>query len=178
MPTQTIPAQTMTVNPPKPNGTTNGSSLATLRALYPRAATAFLQKNISLTQSLIDTAFTVLPPPSTTNGLDQLSSHRRKWDILRITLETTIYTSPPSESDQTRRKMGLTHPELVELSPVALITTLQARSLRLFTPMAQKPSPRYLPSQILVALALTTLKLGPVDVSILDPFIVANVAHV
>ena len=76
------------------------SAAATLRSLYPRAARAFLQRDVALTHSLLTSAFSLISPPASLAAAnDALSSHRRKWDILRITFETTLYASPPSTHD-------------------------------------------------------------------------------
>ncbi|KAI0768000.1 hypothetical protein BD413DRAFT_480128 [Trametes elegans] len=136
------------------------SSAATLRPLYSRAARAFLQRDVALTHSLLSSAFTLLSPPAsvlTTN--DALASQRRKWDILRITFESTLYTSPPSAQDPEHLPPTL-RADLM-LSPEPLIATLHSRSLRLFTPADahQQPSSAFLPSQILVTLVLASLKL-------------------
>jgi len=130
------------------------SAVTTLRSLYNRAAKAFLQRDAVLTQSLLLSAFLNLHSPSS-HLPDPLSSHRRKWDILRITLETTLYTSGQSTT---------TVPEelkpLLALSPPSFISTLHARSLQLFTPANRaKPSAEFLPSQILITLVLASVKL-------------------
>ena len=144
-------------------------TIQSLRSLYQRAARLFLQRNAVQTQSLIDRAFEIIHPPPTA-GQDGLASQRKKWDILRITLETTLYTSPgllpdepspspithgitPSTSGQAQLRSNLL------LSPPSLLATMHTRSLRLFTPPSQKPSPAFLPPQILVSLVLAALKL-------------------
>lgn len=150
------------------------SALPTLRAMYQRAARAFLQRNTTETQYLIDAAFQIITPPQTA-AADHLSSQRKKWDILRITLETTLYTSPPAATPQppTKGVPGLSQ-DLVRsaspslnnnlrsnllLSPPSLLATLHTRSLQLFTPLSEKPSSAFLPAQILVSLVLASLKL-------------------
>lgn len=135
------------------------SAVATLRSLYPRAARAFLQRDVTLTQSLLLSAFSNLQPP-VSSILDPLSSHRRKWDILRITLETTLYTAalPKQTLPESLQSVLL-------LSPTSLVTTMHARSLQLFTPAVWgKPNAESLPSQILVALVLASVKLDCVQV--------------
>lgn len=151
------------------------SALPTLRAMYQRAARAFLQRNTTETQYLIDAAFRIISPPQTA-APDHLSSQRKKWDILRITLETTLYTSPPAATPQPPPNgvpAGLSQ-ELIRsaspgfnnnlrsnllLSPPSLLATLHTRSLQLFTPPSEKPSSAFLPAQILVSLVLASLKL-------------------
>ncbi|KAG8904538.1 hypothetical protein FRC01_008686 [Tulasnella sp. 417] len=142
--------------------------------MYQRAARAFLQRNTTETQYLIDAAFQIITPPQTA-APDHLSSQRKKWDILRITLETTLYTSPPVATPQplTKGVPGLSQdlarsasPSLnnnlrsnLLLSPPSLLATLHTRSLQLFTPPSEKPSSAFLPAQILVSLVLASLKL-------------------
>ncbi|QRV90106.1 hypothetical protein RhiJN_18124 [Ceratobasidium sp. AG-Ba] len=67
--------------------------LARLRTSYSNAARAFLHHRTEEAHTLVEEAFELLHPPSSQQN-DQLASHRRKWDILRITLETTLYTTP------------------------------------------------------------------------------------
>ncbi|KDQ57137.1 hypothetical protein JAAARDRAFT_157256 [Jaapia argillacea MUCL 33604] len=138
------------------------TTAATLRSLYPRAAKAFLQRDISLTYSLLTSAFSIILPPEIPTQ-DSLHIHRRKWDILRITLETTVYASPPpppTPSDPTDTLPPALRSNLL-LSPQSLLTALHTRSLRLFTPSSppQKPNPAFLPPQVLVTLVLGCLKL-------------------
>ncbi|KAG8987038.1 hypothetical protein FRB90_003631 [Tulasnella sp. 427] len=155
----------------------SASALPTLRAMYQRAARAFLQRNTTETQYLIDAAFQIITPPQSA-APDHLSSQRKKWDILRITLETTLYTSPPAATPQPPAKgvvHGLSQGDIVVrsaspslnnnlrsnllLSPPSLLATLHTRSLQLFTPPSEKPSSAFLPAQILVSLVLASLKL-------------------
>lgn len=135
------------------------STAATLRSLYPRAAKAFLQRDIALTHSLLTSAFALLVPPLYA-GEDELSVHRRKWDILRITLETTVYASPPPSADPKAFPAALRANQM--LSSQSLITSLHDRSLQLFTPNnpPTRPSPFFIPHQILVTLVLASVKLG------------------
>ncbi|KAG8738964.1 hypothetical protein FRC10_006296 [Ceratobasidium sp. 414] len=168
--------------------------LTKLRTSYSNAARAFLHHRIEEAHTLVEEAFELLTPPSAHQN-DQLSSHRRKWDILRITLETTLYTTPvdglATESKRTRLLESMvrsstskfvgtnewsaprsparaTHhplgsPSIEDpslLSPPSLLGTLHTRSSILFTPSSDKPSSRYLPAAVLVALVLASLKLG------------------
>lgn len=141
-----------------PNGTaTTSATAATLRSLYPRAATAFLHRNVALTQSLLSSASSILHPPSSLAD-DGLTSHRKKWDILQITFETTVYASPPETEDPEAFPTSLRANQM--LSPQSLVTNLHSRSLHLFTPTSQKANAAFLPSQILITLVLASLKLG------------------
>ncbi|KAH7911078.1 hypothetical protein BJ138DRAFT_1179807 [Hygrophoropsis aurantiaca] len=128
---------------------------ATLRSLYNRAARAFLHRDIQVTFTLLNSAFSMLRPP-TEIVLDNLDSHRRKWDILRITLETTVYSSPPD--------VQTLPPPLranMLLSPQSFITSLHTRSLTLFTPSPlSNPNSAFLPHQVLVTLAASSLKIA------------------
>ncbi|TFK79439.1 hypothetical protein K466DRAFT_606149 [Polyporus arcularius HHB13444] len=130
--------------------------IATLRSLYPRAARAFLQRDVSLTHSLLSSAFSLIHPPASSS--DALASQRRKWDILRITFETTLYASPPSQDPETLPPSLRAN---LMLTPEPLLTTLHSRSLHLFTPSdtQQKATSAFLPGQILVTLVLASLKL-------------------
>jgi hypothetical protein len=132
------------------------TTTATLRTLYNRAAHAFLHRDILLTHSLIESAFAVIHPPTVVP--DALAEHRRKWDILRITLESTVYSSPPSRPDDLPDSLRY---NLIE-SPPSLINSLYARSLALFTPLCgvvQKPTAAYLPSQVLITLVYASLRI-------------------
>jgi hypothetical protein len=129
----------------------------TLRPLYTRAVRAFLHRDIVLTHSLLTSAFSLITPPLTP-ALDSLTEYRRKWDVLRITLEVTIYTAPPPDS--TSIPTALRSNAL--LSAAALLATLHTRSLRLFAPAdgPATPDPAFLPAQVLVTLALSSAKIG------------------
>ncbi|KAG5647337.1 hypothetical protein DXG03_000405 [Asterophora parasitica] len=149
----TIPADIIPSSPPI------STTIATLRSLYNRAARAFLLRDIPLTYSLIASAFAVLHPPDTIS--DDLAEHRRKWDILRITMESTVYSSSPSHD-------ALPEPlkENLVQSPQALLTAFHARSVALFTPASDKQnaSSAHLPSQILITLVYSALRLDCPDV--------------
>ncbi|KAI0671418.1 hypothetical protein C8Q78DRAFT_1028831 [Trametes maxima] len=143
----------------------SSSTAATLRSLYPRAARAFLQRDVPLTHSLLNSAFSLLNPPASGASVnDAFASQRRKWDILRVTFETTLYASPPSAQDPEHLPPALR--ANLMLSPEPLIATIHNRSLVLFTPLdsPQKSSSAFLPSQILVTLVLASLKLDCTDV--------------
>lgn len=136
------------------NEATVSSSSAPLRSLYNRAARAFLHRDIRLTHSLIESAFHMLKPAAHVH--DQLQEQRRKWDILRITLETTIYADPPAMEALPESL----RPTLTE-SPQTLMTSIYSRSVALFTPTGASsvPSPAYLPPAVLITLLYSSLKL-------------------
>uniref|UniRef100_D8QIJ8 Uncharacterized protein n=1 Tax=Schizophyllum commune (strain H4-8 / FGSC 9210) TaxID=578458 RepID=D8QIJ8_SCHCM len=149
-----------TLAPSAPNTTTDpGSSTeASLRGLYSRAARAFLQRDIPLAHSLLDAAFAILGPPVSVAPLPALQAQRKKWDILRITLETTVHAaSSPTLPDALR--------EFAALPAPAAVDAMYKRSLVLFTPSAAGAGPdaAFLPSQILATLAYSSLKLGCAD---------------
>jgi hypothetical protein len=126
-------------------------TLPTLRALYPRATHSFVQRDLGQTESLVDQAFQLLSPPCSPESLvDGLSSHRRKWDILRITLATTFYSSNPLQ---------------LQLPPDEFVQSLRTRSLRLFTPQSLPPSAEYVPPQIILLLAVSALKFNVVTLA-------------
>ncbi|KAF8071787.1 hypothetical protein FPV67DRAFT_897307 [Lyophyllum atratum] len=141
------------------SSTPTSTTTATLRTLYNRAARAFLLRDISLTHSLIESAFAVIHPPNAIP--DALAEHRRKWDILRITLESTAYSSPPSPHE--------TLPESLKAnkarSPHTLLTTLHGRSIALFSPANEQPNVNstHLPSQVLITLVYSSLRLDCPD---------------
>ena len=144
----------------KASGST--STLPTLRSLYNRAAKAFVLRDIPLTHSLIQSAFGLLLPPP--NSPDSLEEQRKKWDILRITFESTIYLSPPSDPLPDALKAHLVD----SASPQALASTTYNRSLTLFTPTTpgQKGvlSAAFLPTQVLTTLIFFTLKINAPDI--------------
>ncbi|KAG8768810.1 hypothetical protein FRC12_005375 [Ceratobasidium sp. 428] len=168
-------------------------TITKLRTSYSNAARAFLHHRTEEAHILVEEAFELLGSPSS-HQPDQLSSHRRKWDILRITLETTLYTTPVDGSAAASKRTKLlesvaksstskfaslnewsaprsparsTHhplssPSIEEpslLLPPSLLGTLHTRSSILFTPASDRPSSRYLPAAVLVALVLASLKL-------------------
>ncbi|KAI0787440.1 hypothetical protein C8Q74DRAFT_1315371 [Fomes fomentarius] len=160
MPTATTATAPSVLSLKVPPPTASASAAATLRSLYPRAARAFLQRDVALTHSLLTSAFSLISPPaSLATAKDSLSSHRRKWDILRVTFETTLYASPPSTHDPETLPSALR--VNLMLTPEPLIATLHGRSLQLFTPSnpPQKATSAFLPGQILVTLVLASLKL-------------------
>ncbi|RDB25925.1 hypothetical protein Hypma_006757 [Hypsizygus marmoreus] len=133
---------------------------ATLRSLYNRAARAFLLRDIPLTYSLIESAFAVIHPPGIVP--DALADHRRKWDILRITLESTVYASPPSPHDALPEPLR----ENQTKSPQALLHGMHSRSLALFSPTKNSlnASLACFPTQVLITLVYSSLRLDCPDV--------------
>ncbi|KAG6821332.1 hypothetical protein H0H93_000193 [Arthromyces matolae] len=143
----------ITVPPATPPTTTN----ALLRPLYNRAARAFLLRDIALTQSLIESAFAQLQPPDVLP--DSLSEQRRKWDLLRITLETTLHSSPP-DSETLPESLKDFHLQ----SSQSLMTSMHGRSLSLFTPKHERSSnSSHLPTQVLTALIYSSIRLNTPD---------------
>ncbi|KAG2359566.1 hypothetical protein BDR07DRAFT_1488101 [Suillus spraguei] len=143
------------INPHKPSSKGSSTTEATLQSLYNRAARAFLHRDIAITFTLLTAAFALLPPPLSPSP-DPLDVHRRKWDILRITLETTVFSSTPDIADLPRPLR-----ESLLLSPQSFISTLYARSLTLFTPSSlyRKPSSAFLPHQVLITLVASSIKI-------------------
>ena len=140
------------------------SKTAALNSLYNRAARAFVLRDIALTYSLLQSGFALLKPP-TIIVPDSLSEHRRKWDILRITFESTVYTSPPSSTESLPEALRT---NLIE-SPQALATSIYSRSLALFSPSNEGHSKTalnaaYLPYQVISTLVYCTLKIDAPDV--------------
>ena len=139
------------------------SKAAALHSLYNRAARAFVLRDIALTYSLLQSGFALLNPPTVVP--DSLSDHRRKWDILRITFESTVYTSPPPSTESLPETLRT---NLME-SPQALATSIYSRSLALFTPSDEGLSKKtlnaaYLPYQVISTLVYCTLKIDAPDV--------------
>ena len=136
------------------SSTTCSSAEATLQSLYNRAAQAFLYRDVVFAASLVASAFTMLHPPTAPTP-DALDAHRRKWDILRITLESTVYSSPPN-----RATLSETLRELLLLSPQSFVTMSHARSLALFTPssLPRKPTSAFLPHQVLMTHIASSIK--------------------
>ncbi|KZV94732.1 hypothetical protein EXIGLDRAFT_766889 [Exidia glandulosa HHB12029] len=122
------------------------SPLSSLRALYPLAARAFLDRDFDTTQTHIDNALAILAQHD-----PALATQRRKWDMLRVTLHTTVHSQPAKSSNK--------FAALTQQSPQALVAAMHAQSVRLFTPATDKPSPVYLPPSVVVNLVLAALKL-------------------
>lgn len=134
----------------------SSSTEATLQSLYNRAAQAFLHRDVVLTTTLVASAFAMLQPPIAP-APDGYDSHRRKWDILRITFESTVYASPPD-----RATLPVTLRELLLLSPQSFVATSHARSLALFTPssLPRTPSSAFLPHQVLITHIVSSIQVN------------------
>ncbi|KAJ6593605.1 hypothetical protein B0H19DRAFT_1215590 [Mycena capillaripes] len=138
--------------PPEP------SPVATLHTLYHRAARAFLLREVPLVHSLLESAFALLRPPEPFQQQpDELAQYRSKWDLLRITFETTIYAAPPTGGLPDSLRGLLTQP------PAALITAAYRRSLALFTPRAVPEKASHIPSAVILTLVYSSLKLEAPD---------------
>ncbi|KAJ7690689.1 hypothetical protein B0H17DRAFT_1169227 [Mycena rosella] len=161
--TSTVTAKTSTstrklkaaMSPPPPSA--ESSTAATLNTLYHRAARAFLLREVPLVHSLLESAFALLHPPEHLQNPDGLTPHRSKWDLLRITLETTIYASPPAGALPESLR------ELLAQPPHTLITSAYHRSLSLFTPRAEAQKASYVPSAVILTLVYSSLKLEAPD---------------
>jgi len=145
---------------------------ATLRALYEQAKHAFLQRDLILANELLTRAFLQLGPPPPSQGehsppdIDSLDSQRRKWDILRITLHTTLYTSQPSDP----RLNSASSPSgsnfnPASLSPYQFLQGLHSQSLSLFNPTNTLPSIKKVPDQVVLLLVVSAVKLGEVHLA-------------
>ncbi|KAG2060009.1 hypothetical protein BDR06DRAFT_1003061 [Suillus hirtellus] len=164
MPTATTTMATATVSTSdkllKPSSKSSSTTEATLQSLYNRAARTFLHRDVAITFTLLSAAFALLPPPLAPSP-DSLDVHRRKWDILRITLETTVFCSTPDLID-------LPQPlrESLLLSPQSFISNLYARSLTLFTPSSlyRKPSSAFLPHQVVITLIASSIKVDCLNI--------------
>ncbi|KAF9643760.1 hypothetical protein BDM02DRAFT_3067612, partial [Thelephora ganbajun] len=155
-----------------PSSNSPTSTEATLRSLYARAAKSFLTRDTPQTHALIISAFQLIPPPPSTitDAHRQLCVWRRKWDILRLTLETTVYFTPPSEVEELPSSIRAN----LMLSPQSLLASLHTRSLKLFTPKLEGSdgdtgsqrslSSRYLPPEVIVTLVLASMKLNAPEV--------------
>ncbi|KAL0574772.1 hypothetical protein V5O48_007199 [Marasmius crinis-equi] len=142
MPTAT---STVTMTVPKEPST------KTLRSLYNRAAKAFLNRNISLTHSLLQSAFDTLNTDSPASSVDFLHI-LRKWDILRITFETTVYSSPAgADFPEQLRQISLK-------TPHALVKDMYNRSLASFSKDKTSTTATLLPVQVVSTLVYSSLK--------------------
>ncbi|KAG0693175.1 hypothetical protein DFH29DRAFT_1084350 [Suillus ampliporus] len=118
-----------------------------------KTARTFLHRDVAVTFSLLRRPLEPSPDP--------LDAHRRKWDILRITLESTVFSSALD--------LGILPQPLREsllLSPQSFISDLHVRSLTLFTPssLPRKSTSVFLPLQVLITLVASTLKIDCPDI--------------
>ncbi|KAK0204973.1 hypothetical protein DFS33DRAFT_1382871 [Desarmillaria ectypa] len=146
----------------KPNKVTSSPS-ATLSALIDRAGRAFVNHDHYLSQSLVDSAFTLLPSPLSLP--DALDDHRKTWDIFRITLEAHVYASS-SAAEGVPEYLK----EVMLQSPHALMTRMYQRSLTLFTPADGSSKSVaianvvYIPPSVINTLVYASLKVNCPDV--------------
>ncbi|KAK0480110.1 hypothetical protein IW261DRAFT_1563796 [Armillaria novae-zelandiae] len=146
----------------KPNKVSSSSS-ATLSALIDRAGRAFVNHDHHLSQTLVDSAFTLLSSPLSLP--DALDDHRKTWDIFRITLEAHVYASPPAAEDVPEHLK-----EVMLQSSHALMTRMYQRSLTLFTPSSgssksvASTNVVYIPPSVLNTLVYASLKVNCPDV--------------
>ncbi|KAF7321473.1 hypothetical protein MKEN_00668000 [Mycena kentingensis (nom. inval.)] len=127
-----------------------------LESLYNRAARAFLLRDIPLVSSLQEAAFPLLHPPEHGDYPDDLAPYRAKWDLLRITLETTLFTAPTPDVPESLR-------QLLSQPPHSLLTSTYHRSLQLFTPTNTASKALYIPSAVILTLVYSSLKLDAAD---------------
>lgn len=149
-----------------------------VKSLYAPAARAFVRRDVALTQTLLEAAFATLSahPPLLDTINDLMVNMRRKWDLLRITLETTVYTSSSplititstassSDAPISLKSLPSSLQGVLELQPHQLVDSLLSRSLNLWTPAGCHPSALYLPVSINSALVFAALKVDCADVA-------------
>jgi hypothetical protein len=146
-----------------------------VKSLYAPAARAFVRRDVTLTQTLLEAAFVTLSahPPLLDKVDGPMANLRRKWDLLRITLETTVYTSSsPLTISATASTPDAPIPlkslpsslqAVLDLQPSQLVESLLSRSLKLWTPDTYHPSVLYLPVSIISALVFAALKVDCAD---------------
>lgn len=149
-----------------------GAKKATLRVLYERAKHAFLQRDLLVANELLTQAFSQLGPPTLSYGpsaetdADSLDSQRRKWDILRITLHTTLYTLQSSDQRLTStNSTPASHFTQASLPPYQFLQGLHSQSLTLFNPQNTLPSIGKVPDQVVLLLVVSAVKLGEVQLA-------------
>ncbi|KAF8318481.1 hypothetical protein DL93DRAFT_394445 [Clavulina sp. PMI_390] len=141
-----------------------------VKSLYAPAARAFVQRDVALTHTLMEAAFAILNahPIQLAAAQDSSVNLRRKWDVLRITLETTVYTSasptftPGSSSADapiSPDKLPASLRSILSTSPPDLVDSLVQRSLTLWAPQGYASAPSFLPVSIISALAFAAIKL-------------------
>ncbi|KAF9041013.1 hypothetical protein BDZ89DRAFT_1060288 [Hymenopellis radicata] len=161
--TTTIAGQSSSSYSTTLKATSAPSTASRLGTLIDGAGRAFVNRDYRLTQSLVESAFTLLHPPVSVP--DALDDYRRRWDIFRITLEAHVYTSSAASDDLP--------PHLKDLllqSSQALATAMYQRSLTLFTPAngsSKTPSTFnviYIPPPVINTLVYATIKVNSPDV--------------
>ena len=149
-----------------------------VKSLYAPAARAFVRRDVALTQTLLEAAFVTLNahPPLVDKAHDPMANLRRKWDLLRITLETTVYTSSSSsltiptntsssDAPIPLKSLPSSLQEVLQRQPQEVTESLLSRSLGLWTPDGCQPSALYLPVSIISALVFAALRVGCTDVA-------------
>lgn len=142
-----------------------------VKSLYAPAARAFVRRDVALTQTLLEAAFATLSshPPLPTAVHDSMANMRRKWDLLRITLRTTVYTStssapttsitsPSSETSIPIETLPPSLQTILSLEPPMFIDSLLQTSLKLWAPNGHALFTSYLPVSIICALVFAALK--------------------
>lgn len=140
--------------------TLKASPAPRLSSLIDSAGRAFVNHDYQLTQSLVDSAFALLPPPTSTP--DALNDYRRRWDVFRITLEAHVFTSS-SVSDDLPPSLK----NLLLQSSHALVTAMYQRSLALFTPdsgPSKSSNVTCLPSSVVTTLVYASIRVNCPDV--------------
>jgi hypothetical protein len=138
------------INSDTPNKQANVKQDRALEKIYNRAARAFLNRNVTLTHELLETGFKSL------QTVPFNASISRKWDILRITFDTMLYTSPPTPS------IGIPSlNDMLSKTPQGFVDDMYNRSLELFREPEGNAS---LPSHVLSALVYSSLKTDAPDV--------------
>ncbi|KAJ3875061.1 hypothetical protein F5051DRAFT_415101 [Lentinula edodes] len=123
-----------------------------LDKVYHRAARAFLNRNVALTHELLETGFKSLESA----GLN--TTYLWKWEILRITFDTMLYTSPPSSSASHIPFMS----EILSKPPQSFVEDMYTRSLKLFR-QSENNATAALPAQVLSTLVYSSLKVDAPD---------------
>ncbi|KAJ3895624.1 hypothetical protein GG344DRAFT_30358, partial [Lentinula edodes] len=124
-----------------------------LDKVYHRAARAFLNRNIALTHELLETGFKSL------EGAGLNTTYLWKWEILRITFDTMLYTSPPSSSASHIPFMS----EILSKPPQSFVEDMYTRSLKLFR-QSENNATAALPAQVLSTLVYSSLKVDAPDI--------------
>ncbi|KAJ3923697.1 hypothetical protein F5877DRAFT_74036 [Lentinula edodes] len=124
-----------------------------LDKVYHRAARAFLNRNVALTHELLDTGFKIL------EGAGLNTTYLWKWDILRITFDTMLYTSPPFSSASHIPFMS----EILSKPAQSFVEDMYIRSLNLFQ-QNENNATAALPAQVLSTLVYSSLKVDAPDI--------------
>ncbi|KAJ4479176.1 hypothetical protein J3R30DRAFT_2728210 [Lentinula aciculospora] len=127
-----------------------------LDKVYNRAARAFLNRNMTLTHELLETGFRSL------EGATLHTTALRKWDILRITFDTMLYTSPLPSSDSQTHGIPLLD-DMLTKAPRTFVEDMYTRSLELFKHSTNN-AVKTLPSPVLSTLVYSSLKADAPDV--------------